>query len=137
MKKRVKIALLLILVLLVTIPVAGYIYLEYFFELKLELSLFEPGPIKSVDPLAWQKLKIGMTKQEVIELLGKSDRKSGAATLEVNGKHPTVNREFWLYNWSDGFDFFPNSKAYVIIFDENAKVKMFREPLVTTAPANE
>ncbi len=79
------------------------------------------GPIKPVSAKAWSQLRQGMTQAEVRDLLGLS-----WATMESSG-----SGSWWAYNWSDGFqnDVAPSYRAYVVFFDENKRVKSWREPV--------
>ena len=96
-------------------------------------NLFKPGPIKSVTPEAWARLRIGMSKEEVIRLFGNSPSKSGPAAWEICYQK-TNFPEFWEYNWSDGLDFIsPSDKAYVVYFDSSNQVSRFRAPLTGVA----
>lgn len=89
---------------------------------------FKPHAIKAVRPEAWAELRVGMTKKEVIKLLGDSPGKGGPNTLEACGKKVTLP-EFWEYNWTDGLAIFePATKAYAVYFDAQGKVSKFRAP---------
>ncbi|MBI4219741.1 MAG: hypothetical protein HY682_06315 [Chloroflexi bacterium] len=95
--------------------------------------LFGPGPIRSVSPGAWARLRVGMTKDEVVFLLGDAEVKSGPGKTEVAGRPalmtPELWPEFWEYNWTDGFPIFsPSDKAFVVYFDSQGRVSSFREP---------
>ncbi len=125
MKRPIKIMLVTAMSLVVLLFVGGFIYFHFFFK----LHLFEPGPIMGVQPEAWAKLQVGMTKQDVIALLGESQRKIGPTTTETDGKKEIVMPEFWAYTWSEGLDIFgPSDKAHAVYFDSDGKVSSFRAP---------
>jgi len=125
MKRPIKILLVTAMSLVVLLFVGGFIYFHFFFK----LHLFEPGPIMGVQPEAWAKLQVGMTKQDVIALLGESPRKFGPTTTETDGKKEITMPEFWAYTWSEGLDIFgPSDKAHAVYFDSDGKVSSFRAP---------
>jgi len=96
------------------------------------MSYLTPGPIRSVDPEGWKQLCTGMTKQEVVVALGDPQAKKteGPRTITTNGETTTTPRvEYWEYNWSGGMLGDPHGKAYVVYFDEEGRVKSFREPI--------
>lgn len=96
-------------------------------------DLFKPRPIVSVEPEAWAKLNVGMSKEAVIQLLGNTPAKFGPLTTEVCYEK-TIIPEFWQYNWTDGFTFGrPSDKAYVVYFDSSNRVSRFRAPLTPSA----
>jgi len=133
MKRPVKIVLVtaitamsVVVLLFVLLFVGRFIYFRFFFH----LPFFEPGPIKGVQPEAWAKLQVGMTKQEVIALLGESDCRRGPGTREIDGKKEIMTPEFWQYTWTDGLNIFggPSDKAHAVYFDSDGKVSGFRAP---------
>ena len=128
MKRPIKIVLVTAITtmsVVVLLFVGGFIYFHYFFK----LDLFKPGPIMSVQPEAWAKLQVGMTKQDVIALLGESQRRVSTGTTEIDGKKEITRPEFWAYTWTEGLDLFgPSDKAHAVYFDSDGKVSSFRAP---------
>lgn len=125
MKRPIKMVIVTAMSLVVLLFVGGFIYFHYFFK----FDIFKPGPIKGVQPEAWAKLQVGMTKQDVIALLGESPHKVGPGTTETDGKKEIVMSEFWAYTWSEGLDIFgPSDKAHAVYFDSDGKVSSFRAP---------
>lgn len=89
-------------------------------NMYLGKSLFMEGPTTEINIEKWKSLKIGMTKEEVISLVG-----SPPFQKIVDG----AIYEFWEYEYhasllSDG----PHPKAYVIYFNKDGKVAKMREP---------
>jgi outer membrane protein assembly factor BamE (lipoprotein component of BamABCDE complex) len=125
MKRPIKIVLVTAMSVVVLLFVGGFIYFHFFFE----LDIFNPGPIMGVQPEAWAKLQVGMTKQDVIALLGESQRQVGPTTTETDGKKEIMMPEFWAYTWTEGLDLFvPSDKAHAVYFDSDGKVSSFRAP---------
>ncbi len=110
-------------------------------------SIYEKNPQYKAN---WSKLKIGMSKQEVIEIIGKSYSRSIPKKFYTGGNIPDPNLprfmakklpneqffynfryEVWQYRKFDLFNNlrFPSDNAYVIYFDKDGKVASFREPL--------
>jgi hypothetical protein len=130
MKKKTKWILGSIFSAVVLICLAGFIYFQFFFT--LDLDLFEEGPTKQVNLEGWAKLKEGMTREQVIDLLGDSSTKWGPGTFTI-GDDEYATSERWEYNWTIGFSLFGgvHPKAYVVYFDENGHLASWREPLET------
>ena len=125
MKRPIRIVLVTAMSVVVLLFVGGFIYFHYFFK----LDLFKPGPIMGVQPETWAKLQVGMTKQDVIALLGESQRRVSTGTTEIDGKKEITRPEFWAYTWTEGLDLFgPSDKAHAIYFDSDGKVSTFRAP---------
>ena len=83
--------------------------------------------IHAVTPEAWREMRTGMTKGEVIQLLGYSECVMSGSSI-VNG-HETIRPEIWQYNWTDGSSSLtPSDKAFVVYFDQTGKVLAFRPP---------
>jgi outer membrane protein assembly factor BamE (lipoprotein component of BamABCDE complex) len=98
-------------------------------------DLFKPRPIVSVKPEAWAQLRVGMSKEAVIHLLGNSPAKYGPSTMEACYQKINIP-EFWQYNWTDAMNFGrPSDKAYVVYFDASNQVSRFRAPLDSSAAA--
>jgi len=130
MKRPIKIVLVTAIAarsLVVLLFVVSFIYI---LVIKHNMSSwFEPRPIMGVQPEAWAKLQVGMTKQDVIALLGESPCKGGPSTTEIDGKKEITRPEFWAYTWSEGLDLFgPSDKAHAVYFDSDGKVSSFRAP---------
>ena len=124
MKRPIKIVLVTAMSVVVLLFVGGFIYFHI-----LERNLFKPGPIMGVQPEAWAKLQVGMTKQDVIALLGESPCQVGLGTRETDGKKEIMTPEFWAYTWTEGMDIFgPSDKAHAVYFDSDGKVSSFRAP---------
>ena len=133
MKRPIKIVLVTAITamsVVVLLVVGGLIYFHYFFT--VDLPFLEARPIKGVQPEAWAKLQVGMTKQEVIALLGESHCRRGPGTSEIDGKKQIITPEFWQYTWTDGgfhlFGRVPSDKAHAVYFDSDGKVSGFRAP---------
>jgi len=128
MKRPIKIVLVTAMSVVVLLFVGGFIYFQI---VKHNVSswLFEPRPIMGVQPEAWAKLQVGMTKQDVIALLGESPHRVGPGTTETDGKKEITTPEFWAYTWTEGLDLFgPSDKAHAVYFDSDGKVSSFRAP---------
>jgi hypothetical protein len=129
MKRTTKKVVLWSGVSMIVLTATGFIYVWFF----IMPHLFEPGPIKAVKPTAWANMRVGMSKEEVIRVLGDSPSKGGPTTEEVCGKKITIP-EFWEYNWTDGLAVIsPSDKAYAVYFGPDGRVSEFRAPPIRTA----
>jgi outer membrane protein assembly factor BamE (lipoprotein component of BamABCDE complex) len=132
MNRSVKITLTTTAGAIVILLIGGFIYLHFFFKIE------KAGPIKGVQPDAWAKLQVGMTKQEVGALLGEAPSQLHAEDTETNYITGTVTftvTDFWEYTWQHGYDMKPSDKAHIVYFDSSGRVSGFREP-IASAPAN-
>lgn len=130
---------------LAAITVAGVgaqiVYLRYFWSLgpiEIDWGLDKPRAIKAVDPLAREKLRVGMSAGDVRQLLGEAHSRVGVNSAECTGGcavceaavSPVPWRSYWEYNWTDGLSLTgPSAKAYAVYFDGQEKVVFFRAPL--------
>ena len=107
-----------------------FVYMRFFFTIKL----FPPArAISPVTETQWRKVSVGMTKAEVITLLGPSQSHWGGDPITVNGR-VFPSGEFWEYNWTNGIPAFgPSPKTYVVYFDANGRVVRWRKAI--TIPA--
>jgi hypothetical protein len=121
--------------------------MQYYFSTLLLLSLtFMIGCSGSQKvpqyQANWSKLQTGMSKQEVINILGDPPSKStpackagmvesAALALADNDLFNDLHYEHWEYGKFGLFEniLFPSDAAYVVYFDSNEKVVSFREPL--------
>jgi hypothetical protein len=133
MKRKWKRILIVFGTLVLIVLVGGFIYLKYFFT----LHLFEDGPTKNANLSGWTKLEEGMTKDQVISLLGDSWAKSGPGSFTLGGTTNTTP-ERWEYNWKIGLGLFGqvHPKAYVVYFDQDGKLSSWREPIETNEDQN-
>lgn len=93
----------------------------------VRLDLFESHSLGEVAPEAWSQLKVGMTKQEVVGLLGESLGKSGPTRLKERGL--ALVPEHWEYGFGGGLSSFsPSPKSHVVYFGEDERVLSFRGP---------
>jgi len=125
MKKKTKWILGGVALLVVFVSLAGLIYVRFFFEFN-----FGEGPAKRVNLAGWAKLEKGMTRKQVIHLLGDSHNKAGASTFTI-GDDEFETSERWEYNWTVGIPLFGevHPKAYVVYFDVDGKLATWREPI--------
>jgi hypothetical protein len=121
-KKKI---LILTLLCLVVFGGGAAVYYRYFFL----RDMFREGPTKKVNLAGWQKLEVGMTKQQVISLLGNAASKNGPGTMTMNGE-TTYDPEFWEYNWTAGLTLFPHPhpKSYHVSFGKEGKLASWGEP---------
>jgi hypothetical protein len=89
--------------------------------------IFDPGMSNAVNLDGWQKMKVGLTQDEVIRLLGDSTSKK---QISLKGEHIMSTQNFWEYNYQSGAFQGPNPKAYVVFYDSKGFVVSFREPLI-------
>ena len=92
-------------------------------------GFFEAGPTNKIKTENWEKLKIGMTKKEVIDLLGDSPSKH---IISVHSPEKSSNAfEFWEYEYRSSPISIPHPKAYVVYFNQKGLVSKLREPMNT------
>jgi hypothetical protein len=97
---------------------------------KSRRPLNGPGPIHSAPEEGWARLRIGMTRDEVIALLGRSESECGPVMTDMEPNPAVVvSPEFWEYSWTDGLPAqSPSDKAYVVEFDLQGRLSAFRKP---------
>ena len=88
--------------------------------------LFEKGPTQNVDIEQWKRLKIGMTKMEVISLLGDSPSKH-EFSVDSQERNENTN-EYWEYGYKSSLLAGPHPKAYVVFFNREGTVLRIRGP---------
>lgn len=134
-----------VLILLSALVVAGYFYLKAVVSRNLSVAVsgamsnaFAPHALPSVSEQGWQQMSVGMTKAQVMALLGDSAAKHDPATTTVNGKTVAISKEYWEYNWTDGVSLAallaPSDKAYVVYCGSDGTVTSFRRPIASTSP---
>ena len=88
--------------------------------------LVKPHELPTVDPETWAQLAVGMTKEEVVSLIG--DTRSLSRVSNSEG----MESETWQYQWSDGL--LPelvagaSRRAYLVTFGADGKVVSLRVP---------
>ena len=99
---------------------------------KSRRSLNGAGPIRAALEGGWARLRIGMTREEVIALLGRSESECGPVMIDMEpGPAVMVSQEFWEYGWTDGLPAHsPSDRAYIVEFDLRGRLSAFREPRV-------
>ncbi len=87
--------------------------------------LIKPGPTNNINPADWEKIKIGMSKEQVKKNLSCcpcqkkiSVGDSGKSTLD-----------FWEYDYCSSPLSGPSPKAYVVFFNEEGLVYDLRAPI--------
>ena len=87
------------------------------------------GPIKNVNLGGWEHLQKGMTKKEVIQLIGDSHSKIGPRVLETK-ETQYKSLEYWEYGWSKGIQDMGSvsDKSYIIYFDQNEQLLSWKAP---------
>jgi len=88
-----------------------------------------PGPATKIDLNRWEQLRVGMTKDQVIELIGDASSKHKVAVGhdKNNVSKKIEQNEFWEYNSHSSLFGGPHPRAYVIYFDSEGKVSFFRK----------
>ena len=102
--------------------VSAYVWKQY---QNLAHTILEPGKIQTVNVDGWKMMKVGLTKGEVIKLLGDSASKR---QIDVNDDGFSSTQQFWEYNYKSGVFQGPDSRAYVVYFNSEGVVTSFREP---------
>ncbi|MBU1853468.1 MAG: outer membrane protein assembly factor BamE [Candidatus Omnitrophica bacterium] len=125
---RSKKQLFVVLSVIVVLIISG-IFVVY--RYTIADMVFSPHSLPRVDLDAWGQLQKGMTKEDVIALLGDSHSKTSPVITAESNKTSSVDKEYWEYNWTDGLSgvFGPSLRAYVVYFDGQGKVVSFREPV--------
>jgi hypothetical protein len=93
----------------------------------------------------WPGIKLGMSKEEVVGLLGEPTGRSGPATVKYDGDSPVGIAaaagigaallggfdEYWT--WESKYDlpnlFAPPEESFVVYFDSQGRVKKCRPPI--------
>jgi len=89
-----------------------------------------PHPAAAVNPDAWKQLHTGMTKQQVLALLGEAPRQMQGESSKVGAPKIIEPWEFWEYGYVSAFGApIPHDRAYAVYFDQDGRVSSFREPI--------
>jgi hypothetical protein len=124
MKRKKKVVLGIIS--LVVIFGLSYAIYEWKVTQNFAKGIFGPGKITAVNLDGWEKMRVGMTQEEVIKLLGDSSSKR---KFTVSGDNFSSTQRFWEYNYKSGILQSPDPRAYVVFFDSKGIVTSFRAPL--------
>jgi len=111
-----------ILVLLAGALVGGYYITLWRFKASLGRAIaheFSEHALPSPDAKAWAQIQVGMTKQQVISLLGDSRSKM----------MPAGKEESWEYGYTLGLIPLEAPQAYIVRFGPEGKVSSFRSPV--------
>lgn len=152
MKKKRKIFIVIVSFLIICLLCCGAYYYyackRFGGQIGKEIAqaIMKPHPMREVNEEGWERLEIGMTKEQVIELLGESpfqNTKSRTNYNEYTKDYEYIEKgvyklDYWEYNYSYGL-LSPSHhpKAYVVYFDENGKVSGFREPIQESGSGDE
>ena len=91
----------------------------------------EPGPTNSINPFSWKKVKIGMSKDQVRDLLGDAPSQHEISIGDIDKPQTKSMIEYWEYNYHSPPFGDPHPRAYVIYFNEKGLVTKLREPINT------
>jgi hypothetical protein len=95
-------------------------------------QLQTPHATTTVDARRWRQVGVGMTKQEVTQLLGEAPRRVGPISARGADGQEDVWPEFWEYGYVAAFASpVADARSYVVYFGPNERVTQVREP---TAP---
>lgn len=83
---------------------------------------FLEGPTSNVNIENWRKIKIGMTKEQVIILIGNSPSQHSIP----NNNDSCASSVFWEYGYQSLLG--PHEKAYVVFFNSDGLVSALQEP---------
>jgi hypothetical protein len=92
-------------------------------------AMMQPHPVAPVKPGTWSHLRVGMTKQEVSELLGEAPSRS-QGQLDLASPPGSVEAlDFWEYGHASAMLApFPDDRAHVVYFGRDGRVLKFRAP---------
>ena len=123
---------LVVLVLTIAFAVCGYVY--YRIEaarvgVVIAEQLLKPHALAGVDTQRWAQLKLGMTKEEVQNLLGEAPSKQNIEPSDKSKLSDQTFREFWEWGFTYGILApVPHEKAFAVYFDQDGKVSSFQSP---------
>ncbi len=94
--------------------------------------MFSEGPTTKVNLAGWHNLEVGMTKEQVISLLGNAPSKSVPEIMKESGK-TIYFPEFWEYNYTSGLTLIPqpHPKSYHVYFDKQGRLANWGGPEAT------
>jgi len=112
--------------------IGGICYLGWNFRQgiahRIAANVVGPHATRCVETQAWTHLRIGMSREAVIALLGDAPSKRQSSSKSA-GEDEAVKIEYWEYNYASGVGASaPHPKAYVVYFDRTGKVSGFRPP---------
>jgi hypothetical protein len=88
-----------------------------------------PREAAAVSGDAWRQVRTGMSKAEVVALLGDAPGQARYEPAGAAGPEPAQPSERWEYGWVSAFGApIPDSRAYVVWFGPDAKVSSLRGP---------
>lgn len=92
-------------------------------------ALMKGGPAPKPDPKAWQRIRVGLSREEVLAILGQPATKMKQNPPADAAVPPSALLEWWEYGYSSpiGTDAV-DPRAYALFFDESGRVKSFQEP---------
>lgn len=144
MTTRKKQIVAILIALMVALTVGGGFVCYRLWDLRNSLSkafadqVMGSHPLPKVNLEGWARVHVGMTQQEVVELLGEAPSRHKLEPSPNDTQEELHRLEFWEYNYTHGFLApIPHPKAYVIFFDRLGKVTLFTEPAEETPTAKE
>ncbi len=105
---------------LIVIILTSYLFFGCFADV-----LLKPGPTNNINPTDWEKIKIGMSKEQVKKILGDYPSQKKISV----GDSDKSTLDFWEYNYRSSPLSGPNPKAYVVFFNEEGLVCNLRAPI--------
>jgi len=98
-------------------------------------AIRHPHAAAAVDPNAWKQVRTGMTKPQVLALLGEAPRQMQGESSSVVAPRKAEPFEFWEYGYVSAFGApVPHDRAYVVSFDHDGRVSSVREPIEGEGP---
>lgn len=87
--------------------------------------LLKPGPTNNINPADWEKIKIGMSKEQVKKILSCCPSQKKISV----GDSDKSTLDFWEYDYRSSPLSGPSPKAYVVFFNEEGLVYDLRAPI--------
>ena len=140
-RSRTAVALGIVVVLL---GVFGYGYRQYRDATQASDALGQafveairhprPTALAPVDPVAWNQLRVGMSKEEVVHLFGESPCHTEYDQAPVGDPSKHEHIDFWEYGYASAFGSpVPDDRAHVVYFNLAGRVVSLRAPTLQRA----
>lgn len=92
-------------------------------------ALRKGGPASKPDPKAWQRIHIGLSREEVMAILGQPATKTKSNSPDGTGTRSNSSHEWWEYGYSSPIGTGAvDPRAYALFFDGTGHVTSFQEP---------
>ena len=92
-------------------------------------ALMKGGSAPKPDPKAWQRIRVGLSREEVLAILGQPAIKTKPNSPATAAPGSNSSHEWWEYGYSSPVGAGAvDPRAYALFFDDTGHVTSFQEP---------